>query len=44
MPARNGDISKSVADISKIKSIGFKPDWSLEEGLNAYWKYENNIK
>lgn len=40
-PARNGDIDKSVADISKIKSIGYNPDWSLEKGLEAYWKYEN---
>lgn len=39
-PARNGDITKSVADISKIKKLGFKPDWSLEEGLVEYWKYE----
>lgn len=42
MPARKGDITKSIADISKIKSIGFRPDWSLERGLKAYWKYENN--
>lgn len=41
MPARNGDINKSVADISKIKSIGFEPDWSLERGLKAYWEYES---
>lgn len=41
MPERNGDIHKSVADISKIKSIGFKADWSLERGLRAYWEYEN---
>lgn len=41
MPARKGDINKSVADISKIKSIGFKPDWPLEKGLKAYWEYEN---
>ena len=40
-PARKGDINKSVADISKIKLIGFKPDWTLEKGLEAYWKYEN---
>lgn len=40
-PERNGDIRKSVADISKIKSIGFKPDYSLERGLKEYWKYEN---
>ena len=42
MPARKGDINKSVADISKIKSIGFEPDWPLERGLKAYWEYENN--
>lgn len=40
MPARKGDITKSIADISKIKSIGFKPDWPLERGLKAYWEYE----
>lgn len=40
MPARKGDITKSIADISKIKSIGFKPDWPLGRGLKAYWKYE----
>lgn len=41
MPVRKGDITKSIADISKIKSIGFKPDWPLERGLKAYWEYEN---
>lgn len=40
MPARNGDIQKSIADISKIKALGFKPDWSLEKGLKKYWEYE----
>lgn len=39
LPARKGDITKSVANISKIKAIGFKPDWSLKKGLEAYWKY-----
>lgn len=37
--SRNGDISKSKADISKLKSIGFEPEWSLEDGLRKYWKY-----
>ena len=37
---RKGDIKRSVADISKIKSIGFKPDYSLEEGLFRLLKYE----
>ncbi|WP_125689004.1 NAD-dependent epimerase/dehydratase family protein [Levilactobacillus fujinensis] len=37
--ARLGDISKSRADVSKLKSIGFKPQWSLHDGLTNYWKY-----
>lgn len=37
--SRNGDISKSKADISKLKSIGFKPQWSLKDGLQSYWEY-----
>ncbi|HIP75328.1 MAG TPA: SDR family oxidoreductase [Thermococcus paralvinellae] len=30
---RPGDIKHSQADISKIKKLGFKPEYSLEEGL-----------
>jgi len=30
---RDGEIKHSLADISKISKIGFKPDFSLEEGL-----------
>ncbi|WP_297506057.1 SDR family oxidoreductase [Thermococcus sp.] len=30
---RPGDIRHSLADISEIKKLGFKPEWSLEEGL-----------
>ncbi|ALM75212.1 SDR family oxidoreductase [Thermococcus barophilus] len=30
---RPGDIKHSQADISKIKKLGFKPDYSLKEGL-----------
>ena len=40
-PPRKGDIKHSRADISKLKSIGFKPDYSLEEGLKRLLKYEN---
>lgn len=36
---RNGDITKSKADISKLKNVGFEPQWSLEDGLRNYWKY-----
>lgn len=37
--ARQGDINKSRADVSKLKGIGFKPQWSLHDGLTNYWKY-----
>ena len=37
--SRNGDITKSKADISKLKNVGFEPQWSLEDGLRNYWKY-----
>lgn len=30
---RPGDVMHSVASISKIKKLGFRPEWSLEEGL-----------
>lgn len=37
--ARKGDIQKSKADVSKLKEIGFQPQWSLYDGLTNYWKY-----
>lgn len=37
--ARQGDIQKSRADVSKLEKIGFKPQWSLHDGLVNYWKY-----
>ena len=42
-PARKGDIKHSKADISKIKSIGFEPDYSLKEGLKRLLRYEKVI-
>ncbi|CAB49227.1 SDR family oxidoreductase [Pyrococcus abyssi] len=36
---RPGDIRRSVADIEKIKKLGFKPRYSLEEGLLETWKW-----
>ncbi|WP_367341849.1 NAD-dependent epimerase/dehydratase family protein [Limosilactobacillus sp.] len=35
--SRNGDISKSRADVTKLQSLGFKPKWTLESGLKNYW-------
>jgi UDP-glucose 4-epimerase len=37
---RDGDIRESYADITALKSIGFAPEYTLEEGLNVYWKHE----
>lgn len=40
---RSGDISKSMADISKLRKIGFKPSWSLHDGLKKYWDYYSKL-
>lgn len=40
-PTRSGDIRKSIADISKIEKLGFKPRVSLKLGLKKYWNYKN---
>lgn len=40
---RSGDISKSKADISKLRKIGFEPSWSLHEGLKKYWDYYSKL-
>jgi nucleoside-diphosphate-sugar epimerase len=31
--ARAGDIRHSLADISKAKEIGYRPEYAVEEGL-----------
>jgi dTDP-glucose 4,6-dehydratase/UDP-glucose 4-epimerase len=38
---REGDPSNWKANISKIESYGFKPEVSIEEGLNEYVKWLN---
>lgn len=37
--ARNGDIQESLADITRLKELGFKSNWGLENGLREYWEY-----
>ena len=37
--ARNGDIQESLADITRLKELGFKANWGLENGLREYWEY-----
>lgn len=41
--SRQGDISKSRADVSKLKGIGFEPQWTLGKGLKSYWEYYSAI-
>ena len=43
-PIRKGDMKKTHADISKIRSIGFNPDVSIKEGISLTYKwYKNHI-
>lgn len=37
---REGDIKNSVSDISKLRAIGYKPNFDLKEGLKKYLEYE----
>ena len=37
-PRRAGDVDVSSADIGKLKSLGYKPSVSLEEGLREMWQ------
>lgn len=36
-PPRPGDIKHSVANINKIKSLGWEPQTTIEEGLKKLW-------
>ena len=41
---RIGDVRHALADISKAKTFGYRPGWSLEDGLKqliAIWSEEN---
>lgn len=42
-PERQGDIKKSVADISKLQSIGYQSNFSIEKGLTEYLSFEGLI-
>lgn len=35
---RAGDIKNSYADISRLSTIGYKPSFSIYEGLKLYWE------
>lgn len=36
---RTGDIADSLADVTRLSELGFKPQWGLEKGLKEYWEY-----
>ena len=40
---RDGDIKDSVADILRLKSLGFKPNFSIHEGIKKYLESENMV-
>ena len=42
LPPREGDIKRSVADISKLKTLGFSPSFSLKEGLRRTIEWEKH--
>lgn len=44
LPARTGDIKESYADISKLSSLGYYPEFSIEQGLQKYVQAEDGTK
>lgn len=38
--ARQGDIKDSLSDVSKLESIGYKPNFDLVDGMKNYLNYE----
>ena len=40
LPPREGDIKRSVADITKIKELSYSPSYSLKEGLLRTFNWE----
>jgi UDP-glucose 4-epimerase len=39
---RLGDIQVSQADISKLRLLGYRPQFSLKAGLQRYWEFNRN--
>ncbi|MBO0473571.1 NAD-dependent epimerase/dehydratase [Enterococcus sp. DIV0840] len=37
---RSGDIKHSLADISKVKAVGYQPNYNIKSGLEKYVSYE----
>ena len=39
---RKGDIKYSYADVTKLKKIGYSPQYTIKEGIREYLKYNEN--
>jgi len=39
LPPRPGDIKRSVADVTKLKGLGYEPKFTLKEGLEKLWEW-----
>ena len=45
LPFRQGDVNKTVSDITKAKNLlGFSPKTNFEEGINKFIEWERNRK
>ena len=45
MPMQPGDVPSTVADIRKLRKLGWKPTTRIEEGIRNFVKwYENYYK
>lgn len=38
--ARKGDIKNSLANITKIKELGYQPFYPIDQGIACYWKMD----
>jgi UDP-glucose 4-epimerase len=39
-PGRRGEVTRNFANFDKAKErLGFRPRWSVEEGLTATWEW-----
>ncbi|MDT2633448.1 NAD-dependent epimerase/dehydratase family protein [Enterococcus dongliensis] len=42
-PERDGDIKESVSDISRLKGLGYEPNFSIQEGMDKYLTSEDLV-
>ncbi|MDT2702003.1 NAD-dependent epimerase/dehydratase family protein [Enterococcus dongliensis] len=42
-PERDGDIKESVSDISRLKGLGYEPNFNIQEGMDKYLTSEDLV-